>query len=122
MPRLETSTAIAGSAKPWGINTYTWGRLHVQSYKASKLYLTASVTAPVSAILFSLVAIIIRRIVTPEIDGKNNCGGDGIGIKKVVALIASGLNRSTLTDRILVPDKETCVSTAVRAVMRAPVG
>ena len=39
-------------------------------YKASRQYLTVSVTALVIATLFLLTAIFIRSVVTPEIDGK----------------------------------------------------
>jgi hypothetical protein len=39
-------------------------------YKASKQYLTATVTGLVVAILLSLAAILIRGIAAPEIDGK----------------------------------------------------
>jgi hypothetical protein len=40
-------------------------------YKASKQYLTATVTGLVVAILLSLAAILIRSIAAPEMDGKN---------------------------------------------------
>jgi hypothetical protein len=39
-------------------------------HKASKQYLTATVTGLVVAILFSLAAIIVRSIAAPEMDGK----------------------------------------------------
>jgi hypothetical protein len=52
-----------------------WGRDHAalqgeRLYKASKQYLTATVTGLVVAILFSLTAIIVRSIAAPEMDGK----------------------------------------------------
>jgi hypothetical protein len=39
-------------------------------YKASKQYLTVSVTALIVATLFLLTAIFIRSVVTSEMDGK----------------------------------------------------
>jgi hypothetical protein len=39
-------------------------------HRASKQYLTATVSALVVAILFSLTAIVIRSVAAPEMDGK----------------------------------------------------
>jgi hypothetical protein len=50
-------------------------------YKASKLYLTASVTALVAENLFSLVAIILRGIVIPEIDDKIPADGTALELR-----------------------------------------
>jgi hypothetical protein len=39
-------------------------------HRASKQYLTATVSALVVAILFSLTAIVVRSVAAPEMDGK----------------------------------------------------
>jgi hypothetical protein len=39
-------------------------------YRASKRYVTATVSALIVAILFSLAAILARSVVMPELDGK----------------------------------------------------
>jgi hypothetical protein len=48
-------------------------------HKASKQYLTATVTGLVIAILFSLTAIIVRSVAAPEMDGK--ISADAVDLK-----------------------------------------
>jgi hypothetical protein len=51
-------------------------------YKASKQYLTVSVSALVVAILFLLAAILVRTVVAPEMDGKIAADGTALELKK----------------------------------------
>jgi hypothetical protein len=51
-------------------------------YKASKRYLTVSVSALVVAILFSLAAILVRSVVAPEMDGKIAADGTALELRK----------------------------------------
>jgi hypothetical protein len=51
-------------------------------YKASKRYLTLSVSALVVAILFSLAAILVRSVVAPEMDGKIAADGTALELRK----------------------------------------
>jgi hypothetical protein len=60
-----------------------WGRDHAHHggaalYKASKRYLTATVTGLVVAILLSLTAILVRGIAAPEMDGKISADSRGL--------------------------------------------
>jgi hypothetical protein len=50
--------------------------------KASKRYLTASVSVLVAAILFSLAAIIVRGVAAPEMDGKMTADGTVLELRK----------------------------------------
>jgi hypothetical protein len=51
-------------------------------YKASRRYLTVSVSALVVAILFSLTAIIVRSVAAPEMDGKITADGTTMELRK----------------------------------------
>jgi len=64
---------------PWGINSASRGTF---MYKASKQYLTVSVSALVVAILFLLAAILVRSVVAPEMGGKIAADGTALELKK----------------------------------------
>ena len=51
-------------------------------YKASKQYLTVSVTALIVATLFLLTAIFVRSVVTPEMDGKISADGTTLELRR----------------------------------------
>jgi len=51
-------------------------------YKASKQYLTVSVTALIVATLFLLTAIFVRSVVTPEMDGKIAADGTTLELRR----------------------------------------
>jgi len=51
-------------------------------YKASKRYLTATVSALVVAILFSLAAILARSVVTHEMDGGVAADGSSLQLRR----------------------------------------
>ena len=51
-------------------------------YKTSKRYLTASVSALVVAILFSLAAIIVRSVAAPELEAKISADGTTLELRR----------------------------------------
>jgi hypothetical protein len=51
-------------------------------YKASKQYLTVSVSVLVIAILFLLAAILVRTVVATKMDGKIAADGTALELKK----------------------------------------
>jgi hypothetical protein len=51
-------------------------------YKASRQYLTVSVTALVVATLFLLTAIFVRSVVGPEMDGKMATDGTTLELRR----------------------------------------
>jgi len=51
-------------------------------YKASKRSLTVSVSALIVATMCLLVAILVRSVVTPEMDGKMTADGTALELKR----------------------------------------
>jgi len=65
---------------PWGDQQCIAGSGFM--YKASKQYLTVSVTALIVATLFLLTAIFVRSVVTPEMDGKIAADGTTLELRR----------------------------------------
>ena len=66
---------------------WPWGGIKCNAgsgfmYKASRRYLTVSVSALIVAILFSLSAILVRGVVAPEMDGKITADGTALELRK----------------------------------------